>query len=139
MLPDFQVNVSQCQVKGKGLLLFVGFLVLMGMVEGCAFVRGEVGEPFPEDRLQEIEKGKTTRQEVAQRFGAPDEIVQANSHEIFHYRRYDSKLGWLLFISRLNIGSDHLWVFFNQQGVVDEVVFGNRTNDLSFQIWPFGD
>jgi hypothetical protein len=121
------------------MLRMVGLLVLLGYMGGCAFVRGEVGEAFSEERLHAIEKGKTSRQEVAQQFGAPDEIVQANEHEIFHYRRYDSKMGWLLFISRLNIGSDHLWVFFNQQGIVDEVVFGNRTNDLEFQVWPFGD
>ncbi len=23
--------------------------------------------------------------------------------------------------------------------IVEDVVFGNRTDDLSFQIWPFGD
>ena len=86
-----------------------------------------------------IEKGKTNRQEVAQQFGAPDDIVQANGYEIFHYRRFDSKLGWLLFLSRLNIGSDHLWVFFNSQGIVDDVVFGNRTRNVEFQIWPFGE
>lgn len=120
-------------------LKIVGLLILFGFMGGCAFVRGEVGGAFSEERLQDIEKGKTTRQEVAQQFGAPDEIVQANDHEIFHYRRFDSKLGWLLFFSRLNIGSDNLWVFFNQQGIVDEVVYGNRTEDLEFQIWPFGD
>jgi hypothetical protein len=138
MIPEFQISFSQYRPNGKGLLLLAGLLALMGLMEGCAFVRGEVGEPISQERLHEIEKGKTSRQEVAQQFGAPDEIVQANGHEIFHYRRYDSKLGWLLFISRLNIGSDHLWVFFNQEGIVDEVVFGNRTNDLEFQIWPFG-
>jgi len=125
-------------VKGRALVRWIGILVITVLFMGCAFVRGEVGEPFAEDRIKALEKGKTTRQEVALQFGAPDEIVQANGHEIFHYRRYDSKMGWLLFISRFNIGSDHLWVFFNRQGIVDEVVFGNRTNDLEFQVWPFG-
>jgi hypothetical protein len=139
MLRESQTGFSQCSRNPRGLLLLAGLLVLIGLADGCAFVRGEVGEPFSEDRLQMIEKGKTNRQEVAQQFGAPDEIVQANGHEIFHYRRFDSKMGWLLFISRLNIGSDHLWVFFNPQGIVDDVVFGNRTKDVEFQIWPFGE
>ena len=134
-----QTGFSQSGRKRRGLVLLAGLLVLMNLSEGCAFVRGEVGESFSEEQLEEIEKGKTSRQEVAQHFGAPDEIVQANGHEIFHYRRFDSKLGWLLFFSRLNIGSDHLWVFFNQQGIVDEVVFGNRTKNMEFQIWPFGE
>jgi len=105
---------------------------------GCAFVRGEVGEPFPEDRIKGLEKGKTTLQEVALQFGAPDEVVEANGYDIFHYRRYDSKFGWVLFFSRLNVGSDNLWIFFNSEGIVEEVVFGNRTGNLEFQVWPFG-
>ncbi|TFG63321.1 MAG: hypothetical protein E4H32_04555 [Nitrospirales bacterium] len=108
-------------------------------MSGCAVVRGEVGKPFPEDRLAGLQKGISTRQDVAQRFGAPDEIVQANGHEIFHYRRYDSKVGLLLFMSRINVANDNLWVFMNQQGIVEDVVYGNRTDELSFQVWPFGD
>ena len=84
-------------------------------------------------------KGKTTRQEVALQFGAPDEVVEANGYDIFHYRRFDSKLGWVLFFSRFNVGSDNLWIFFNSQGIVEEVVFGNRTGNLEFQVWPFGE
>jgi hypothetical protein len=122
--------------------MFVSWIFLLSLASftsGCAFVRGEVGEPFPEDRIGELHKGISTRQDVAQRFGAPDEIVQANGHEIFHYRRFDSKFGWLIFMSRLNVASDNLWVFLNAQGIVEDVVFGNRTADLSFQVWPFGD
>ncbi|MEE8126164.1 MAG: hypothetical protein V3T42_10155 [Nitrospirales bacterium] len=117
----------------------VGVMVLMGVCMGCAFVRGEMGDPFLEDRVKELKKGQTTRQEVALRFGAPDEIVQVNDYDIFHYRRFDSKMGWLLFFSRLNVGSDHLWVFFNPQGIVEDVIFGTRTDGLEFQIWPFGE
>ena len=139
MLRENPVVYGRTGHKGGGVLVLSGLLLLTSLLAGCAFVRGEVGEPFSEEGLQTIEKGKTTRQEVAQQFGAPDEIVQANGHEIFHYRRYDSKLGWVLFLSRLNIGSDHLWIFFNQQGIVEELVFGNRTRNLDFQIWPFGE
>jgi len=89
----------------------VGLLVLVGLMGGCAFIRGEVGEPFSEDRIKALEKGKTTRQEVALQFGAPDEVVEANGYDIFHYRRFDSKLGWVLFFSRFNVGSDNLWIF----------------------------
>jgi len=37
------------------------------------------------------------------------------------------------------VGSDHLWVFFNPQGIVEDVIFGTRTHGLEFQIWPFGE
>lgn len=118
---------------------WVGVLMLIGLGMGCAFVRGEMGAQFSEDQIKELEKGKTTRQEVALRFGAPDEVVQVNEHDIFHYRRFDSKMGWILFFSRLNVGSDNLWVFFNSEGIVEDVIFGTRTDSLEFQIWPFGE
>ena len=126
-------------VRGSALVRWIGVLGIAGLLMGCAFVRGEVGEPFSEERIKALEKGKTTRQEVALHFGAPDEVVEANGYDIFHYRRFDSKLGWVLFFSRFNVGSDNLWVFFNSQGIVEEVVFGNRTGNLEFQVWPFGE
>lgn len=80
MLRKSQAGFSLHWRNPKGLLLLVGLLVVLSMVNGCAFVRGEVGEPFPEDRIETIEKGITNRQEVAQQIGAPDEIVQANGY-----------------------------------------------------------
>ncbi|MBI4401923.1 MAG: hypothetical protein HY581_09855 [Nitrospirae bacterium] len=114
-------------------------LLCLSVLGGCAFVRGNVGEEFKKEDVEAIKKGVTTRAEVAARLGAPDEIVQANGYEIFHYRHYDSKLGYIVFFSRLNIKSDNLYVLFNRDGVVDEVVFGKRTDGLKFQVWPFGD
>lgn len=123
----------------SGLARWVMVIGLLSVCSGCALVRGEIGEPFPEDHIAELQKGTSTRQDVASRLGAPDEIVEANGYEIFHYRRFDSKFGWLLFFSRMNVASDNLWVFLNKQNIVEDVVFGNRTDELSFQIWPFGD
>ena len=59
--------------------------------------------------------------------------------EWFQYYRYDVKSGMILFFSRTNVMGDDLYVMFNKKGVVDEVVFGKRTNRLKFQFWPFGD
>ena len=66
MLWNSQGSFKQNGENPGEFLLLAGLLILMGMVNGCAFVRGEVGEPFAEDRLQTIEKGITNRQEVAQ-------------------------------------------------------------------------
>jgi outer membrane protein assembly factor BamE (lipoprotein component of BamABCDE complex) len=114
-------------------------VVSLGCLNGCAFFRGHFGEEFDPQAVAEIKKGTTTRAEVAARFGAPDEIVRATDRDIFHYRRYDSKMGFLVIISRFNIKGDHLYVFFNRDGVVEEVVYGKRTDRLQFQVWPFGD
>lgn len=121
----------------------VGWLLVLagsvGPLSGCAFVRGHFGEGVDPEAVASIRKGVTTRAEVAARFGAPDEIVHAADRDIFHYRRYDSKLGYLLVISRFNIKGDHLYVFFTRDGVVEDVIYGKRTDRLEFQVWPFGD
>jgi outer membrane protein assembly factor BamE (lipoprotein component of BamABCDE complex) len=122
----------------------VGLLVLgVTLLNGCAYSRGTLGDEFRDEDVAAIKKGETNRAQVVAKLGAPDRIVQANGHDIFQYYRYDIKGGSLLLIlvnfSRLNIKSDDLYVLFNQNGVVDDVVSGKRTNRLTFQFWPFGD
>ena len=119
------------------LLISLGFLCLLG--HGCVFVRGGVGEPFKDEDMALIHKGSSTRDQVAVVLGPPEEIFDAGGYEIFHYRRFDSKLGYFLFLSRLNISSDHVYVFFNRKGIVSEIVYGKRTPNLRFQVWPFGE
>jgi hypothetical protein len=114
-------------------------LLSLNVVAGCAFFRGHFGDEFDPEAIAAIKKGTTTRVEVTARFGAPDEIVRAADRDIFHYRQYDGKMGYLVIISRFNIKGDHLYVFFNRDGVVDDVVYGKRTDRLEFQVWPFGD
>jgi outer membrane protein assembly factor BamE (lipoprotein component of BamABCDE complex) len=130
--------------QGAGLLWPALVIVLcVGLISGCAFSRGNVGDEFKNEDVGAIKKGVSTRADVVRSLGAPDRIVQANGHEILQYYRYDIKAGSLLLIivnfSRLNIKSDDLYVFLNKDGVVDEVVFGKRTDRLKFQFWPFGD
>lgn len=119
------------------LLLTLACLCLLA--QGCVFVRGEIGEPFNDEDVALIHKGQSRRDRVAILLGPPDEILDVGGYEIFHYRRFDSKMGYLLFLSRLNISSDHLYVFFNSEGVVEEIIYGKRTPNMQFQVWPFGD
>ena len=116
-------------------------LLLVGtvLVGGCAFVRASVGESFKDDEVAAIKKGTTTRMDVASQFGAPDEIIEANGHDIFHYRRWDTKMGYLLIFSRVNVAMDHLYVVFTREGIVDDVFYGKRSDGLRFQVWPFGE
>ena len=124
--------------------MFGGLLILaMTLQNGCAFSRGTLGDEVKDEDVAALKKGETTRTQVVARLGAPDRIVQANGQDVFQYYRYDAKGGSLLLIlvnfSRMNVKSDDLYVFFNQKGVVDDVVFGKRTKQLKFQFWPFGD
>jgi outer membrane protein assembly factor BamE (lipoprotein component of BamABCDE complex) len=115
----------------------------LALLTGCAFSRANLGDALNDEDIRAIEKGRSTRAEVTTRLGAPDRIIEANGHEILHYYRYDLKAGSLLLIllnfSRVTIKSDDLYVLVNREGVVDEVVFGRRTDRMEFQWWPFGD
>lgn len=110
---------------------------------GCAFGRATLGDDIRQEDVVAIKKGVSTRTDVVARIGAPDRIVQANGREILQYYRYDMKSSSLLLIlvnvSRFNIKSDDLYVLLNREGIVEDVLFGRRTDKLTFQVWPFGE
>src|SRR5208337_4827801 len=112
-------------------------LFLIG-ASGCAFTRGQLETPLNEDEVSAIKKGTTTEGQVVEMFGAPDGILEINHQEVFHYYQYGLKHASVLVFSRVNIASDDLYVFFDQHGVVDRVLFGTKTDKLKFQFWPFG-
>lgn len=118
---------------------FLTGLLLLSSPVGCAFVRANYGDQFNLADVEAIQKGVSTRADVTARLGAPDRIVAVNGQEVYQYYRYDLKSGTILFFSRTNVKSDDLYVMFDPNGVVNEVVFGKRTDGLEFQFWPFGD
>jgi outer membrane protein assembly factor BamE (lipoprotein component of BamABCDE complex) len=118
--------------------LTIVVLIAMLGVESCAFSRGDLGAPLSASRISDIKSGRTTQAQVVAMLGAPDRIQEINKRQVFHYYRYAMKHGTVLVFSRVNIASDDLYVFFDQNGVVEQVVYGNRTNNLKFQFWPFG-
>ncbi len=111
----------------------------LSFLNGCAFVRGNYGDDLNTVEIQAIKKGVTSRAEVAAHLGAPDRITEVNGREIFHYYHYDAKSGTVLFFSRTNVRSDDLYVMFNKDGIVDDVVYGKPADQLKFQFWPFGE
>lgn len=115
----------------------LGFFVVALLLQGCAFIRGNYGEELGQGDIATIQKGMSTRADVAAVLGAPDRIIEANGREIFHYFHFDVKSGSVLIFSRTNIKSDDTFVIFNGSGVVEEVVSGKRKGPLEFQFWPF--
>lgn len=113
-------------------LTFVG-------LSGCAFSRGDLGSAFNDEQLSTIKKGATTEAQVVALLGTPDSIQEIDHKEVFHYYRYALKHATVLVFSRVNIASDNLYVFFDEEGVVSQILYGNRTDKLKFQSWPFGD
>jgi hypothetical protein len=114
------------------------FILVLGVSSvGCAFVRGNYGEDIREGDVSTIQKGVSTRADVAATLGAPDRIIEANGHEIFHYYHYDVKSGVVLVFSRTNVKSDDTFIILNGAGIVEDVVAGKRKPPLEFQFWPF--
>lgn len=105
---------------------------------GCAFSRGDLGVPLNDSNVSAIKKGQTTEAQVVAMLGAPDSIQEINHREVFHYYRYTLKHGTILVFSRVNVASDDLYVFFDQDQVAEQVLVGSRTNNLKFEFWPFG-
>jgi outer membrane protein assembly factor BamE (lipoprotein component of BamABCDE complex) len=112
-------------------------------VMGCSFSRGTLGDEFNAAQIATIKKGESSKAEVVTALGAPDRVLQMNGQELFQYYRYDAKAASLLLIlvniARLNIKSDDLFIWFNRDGVVHDVIFGKRTDTLTFKVWPGGD
>lgn len=120
----------------RGIVLAAAVAVLMG---GCAFVRGTYGEEVNSLDFSSIKKGTSTRSDIATMLGAPERIIEVNNHEIFQYYHYDMKSGLLLFFSRTNVMSEDVFVFFDGNGIVQDIVIGKKKPAPEMQFWPFGD
>lgn len=121
----------------------LGFLVIVLLLQGCAFSRGTLGDDVQSEVIATIQKGTTTKEEVLHLLGAPDRLLALNGRDVFQYYRYDAKAGSLLLIilnfTRISIKSDDLFVILNRDGIVEDVISSKRTDGLKFRFWPFGD
>ena len=120
-------------------LLLVGLSLL---INGCVLSRGRVGNPIQEESLSQIEKGISKKDSVVTLLGAPDRIIVGNDKEIFQYYYYDGKSPGLILlvfnILSVNVRSDNLYVFFDRQGIVQDVIYGKRTPEVDFTLRPWG-
>ena len=132
----------QSIVRVIGIKAVLGTLVLgLALLNGCSFSRGTWGDEFRNEDIQLIKKGDR-RADVIETLGAPDRIVEINGHEILQYYRYEIRvMAFAPFVAmaRTYIVSDDLYVFLNKDALVDDLVFGRRTNKQEFQFWPWGD
>lgn len=117
-------------------------LSLILVLPGCVISRGRIGNPIDEDNLRLIEKGVTHRAQVVELLGAPDRINQAPDRDIFQYYYYDAKSPALILLVfnllTLNAKSDNLYVFLDKQGVVQDIIYGKRTDRVDFSLRPWG-
>jgi outer membrane protein assembly factor BamE (lipoprotein component of BamABCDE complex) len=125
-----------------GINAVLGTLILgLALLSGCSFNRGAWGDEFRNEDIQRIKKGDR-RADVVEILGAPDRIVEVNDHEILQYYRYEVRVmafAPLVAMARTYVVSDDLYVFLNKNALVDDVIFGRRSNKQEFQFWPWGD
>src|SRR5512147_1423179 len=123
----------------KSVLLLIGISLV---INGCVLSRGRVGNPIQEENLSQIEKGISKKDSVVTLLGAPDRIIVGNDKEIFQYYYYDGKSPGLILlvfnILSVNVRSDNLYVFFDRQGIVQDVIYGKRTPEVDFTLRPWG-
>jgi hypothetical protein len=123
----------------KSVLLLIGISLVLN---GCVLSRGRVGNPIQEESLSQIEKGISKKDSVVTLLGAPDRIIVGNDKEIFQYYYYDGKSPGLILLAfnilSVNVRSDNLYVFFDRQGIVQEVIYGKRTPEVDFTLRPWG-
>lgn len=121
----------------------IAILIVLSFAQGCVITRANFGEAIREEALAHIQKGITPMTEVVALIGAPDRIIRGNDREIFHYYYYDAKspalILFLINFIRMDVKSDNLYVFFNKNGIAEEVVYSKRTGRTQFRLWPFGD
>jgi outer membrane protein assembly factor BamE (lipoprotein component of BamABCDE complex) len=118
------------------------------LASGCVMSQTTEGTPIDEPRLADIVVGESTRADVAALLGAPDDIIYSNlEHDplferAFAYRRTKRRttfLSLLLFTaSRSDTNADHVIVFFDDQGVVEDVASRLDMDEPSYG-GPWGD
>jgi outer membrane protein assembly factor BamE (lipoprotein component of BamABCDE complex) len=104
---------------------------LASLVLGCVLTQTTDGTPLEPDAVNEIVVGESTRADVTRLLGTPDEIVYSNrEHDplferAFRYQRSRRKTTYFTLIlfsaSNSDRNSDHVVVFFDDRGVVEDV------------------
>lgn len=134
---------TRCSRMTTRVWQFVLIILTTTTLSACAVTRGNIGDTITPERVATMKKGETTRQEAIATLGAPDRILQINGREVFQYYHYDIKSSSLVLIllnlSRTQIKSDDLYLFFGKDGPLEEILFGHRTAQMTFRFWPWGD
>lgn len=127
----------------------LGLLTLLVFVlSGCVSTKGK---PIPKDSVVKIQKGITTKADILEQFGAPNEILYSpKGEEIFVYK-YSEKLdlhagqavgvilrrdipglGTLVDLGtrRVSEKEDRLMVFLDEKGIVQNIGFTHETGKV---------
>ncbi|GIW40542.1 MAG: hypothetical protein KatS3mg076_1119 [Candidatus Binatia bacterium] len=123
-------------------------LVVLAVTSGCAIVRGYRDRPLDESKIRRIERGVTTKAEILEAFGPPQEIdarefvfvgdrlpeeqvLGARYFRYTYWRVNGTGLFLLLFnYLRADLKRDTLLVFFDDRDVVVDFAYSRDTDLL---------
>jgi len=130
-------------------LLPLALAALLGFLSlGCVLSQATDGTSLSDEQISGIEPGTSTRADVTRVLGAPDKIIYSNlAHDplferAFQYKRKRRKSTFFTLIllsgSRSDTNVDNVIVFFDDQGVVEDI--GVRLDmDAPRFAWPWSD
>jgi hypothetical protein len=127
------------------LALVLSALFIFG---GCSFTTTVVNDPITQEDVGFIIPHHTTRAEILDELGAPQEITATTGRDVYRYRYQVQRtvrisLGSLtrgfvpVTFSRGNTGLNVFEVQFDAAGVVQEYAFKLRADQARFNPWPF--
>jgi len=121
------------------------------LAPGCVLVRAHNNAPLDEAQIAAIERGVTTKAEVLERFGPPDQIENREfvllgqprekiplerlvGSRFFVYKHTRAN-GWATILIIFNyfdgdVKSDRLAIFFDDEDVVEDFAFARDTDHL---------
>jgi len=112
-------------VPGRKALAALAAAVLASSLSACFVTRSTLNVPLKEEQLATLVPGETTASEVAERMGAPNEVVQLAYRSAWRYDYWVQKRTGLalIVVNFLNedVHEDRAWVFFDKDDVVTHV------------------
>ncbi|MBL7008684.1 MAG: hypothetical protein ISR76_06775 [Planctomycetes bacterium] len=97
-------------------------LLLLALLPACALSRSVTNQPLDPELIASLQPGVTTALEVAQRLGAPAQVVELRSRSAWLYEHVQEKnegvFLLLLGLHGRDIQADRCWVFFDENDVL---------------------
>lgn len=121
-------------------------LGLFGLLaSGCTFNRTKTNLEDFHERIERVEVGVTTSEDLLDILGGPPTniIDVAGDRRVWLYTFGDSKTSGLtlivLNISKSNVGIDSAIFILDPDGVVEEARYSRNSEDLDWDWWAFGE
>jgi outer membrane protein assembly factor BamE (lipoprotein component of BamABCDE complex) len=109
--------------------LLAGCLLLLPA--GCVLAQTTEGTSLVAEQVAQLQPGVSTRADVSNLLGAPDEVIYSNKEhdplfeQAYRYRRTKTRQTALFLILFSTFRSDQKWdhvmVFFDERGVVEHI------------------